>query len=96
MSEEDDPEGFPPAEERVARALGRMGPSILLSAACETVAFGLGALVGSEFEPALFESLLVLRDWIDGRESRCGIDISVVQQCPPYAISRFMPRELCL
>jgi Niemann-Pick C1 protein len=36
----------PSAEERVARALARMGPSILLSASCETVAFGLGALVG--------------------------------------------------
>ncbi|BGP21836.1 vacuolar membrane protein [Rhodotorula toruloides] len=35
-----------PAEERVARALGRMGPSILLSASCQTLAFGLGALVG--------------------------------------------------
>ena len=34
-----------PVEERVARALSRMGPSILLSALTETVAFGLGALV---------------------------------------------------
>ncbi|PHH80556.1 hypothetical protein CDD80_1068 [Ophiocordyceps camponoti-rufipedis] len=33
-------------EERVARALGRMGPSILLSALTETVAFALGAAVG--------------------------------------------------
>ncbi|KAI9869233.1 MAG: hypothetical protein M1813_000021 [Trichoglossum hirsutum] len=33
-------------EERVARALGRMGPSILLSATTETVAFALGAFVG--------------------------------------------------
>lgn len=41
-------EGVVPAEERVARALGRMGPSILLSATCEAVAFGLGAMVGSE------------------------------------------------
>ncbi|KJX97178.1 patched sphingolipid transporter (Ncr1) like protein [Zymoseptoria brevis] len=32
--------------ERVARALGRMGPSILLSASTETVAFALGAAVG--------------------------------------------------
>lgn len=32
-------------EERVARALARMGPSILLSAVTETVAFALGALV---------------------------------------------------
>lgn len=36
-----------PVEERVARALGRMGPSILLSASCQTLAFSLGALVGS-------------------------------------------------
>ncbi|SCV68874.1 BQ2448_995 [Microbotryum intermedium] len=43
---DDDPEGLPSAEERVARAVGRMGPSILLSASCETVAFALGALVG--------------------------------------------------
>jgi len=33
-------------EDRVARALGRMGPSILLSATMETVAFALGAFVG--------------------------------------------------
>ncbi|UNI18112.1 niemann-Pick type C- protein 1 [Purpureocillium takamizusanense] len=33
-------------EERVARALGRMGPSILFSAMTETVAFALGAAVG--------------------------------------------------
>lgn len=39
------PPGHLPAEERVARALSRMGPSILLSAATETVAFALGALV---------------------------------------------------
>ncbi|KAK5162767.1 niemann-Pick type C- protein 1 [Saxophila tyrrhenica] len=32
--------------DRVARALGRMGPSILLSASTETVAFALGAAVG--------------------------------------------------
>lgn len=32
--------------ERVGRALGRMGPSILLSASTETVAFALGAAVG--------------------------------------------------
>ncbi|KAH0587421.1 hypothetical protein H2248_006210 [Termitomyces sp. 'cryptogamus'] len=34
-----------PAEERVARTLARMGPSILLSTITETVAFSLGALV---------------------------------------------------
>ena len=33
-------------EIRVAKALGRMGPSILLSASTETVAFALGAAVG--------------------------------------------------
>ncbi|CAM1505688.1 Fc.00g113250.m01.CDS01 [Cosmosporella sp. VM-42] len=33
-------------EERVARALGRMGPSILFSALTETIAFALGAAVG--------------------------------------------------
>ncbi|KAK4058162.1 niemann-Pick type C- protein 1 [Microbotryomycetes sp. JL221] len=46
--DDDDDEGLLlPAEERVARALGRVGPSILLSASCETVAFALGALVGT-------------------------------------------------
>lgn len=44
--DDEDGDGLPLAEERVARALGRMGPSILLSASCETVAFGLGAMVG--------------------------------------------------
>ncbi|KAF8076146.1 patched family-domain-containing protein [Lyophyllum atratum] len=34
-----------PAEERVARTLAKMGPSILLSTITETVAFSLGALV---------------------------------------------------
>ena len=33
-------------DERVAKALGRMGPSILLSALTETVAFAMGTLVG--------------------------------------------------
>ncbi len=32
--------------DRIARAMGRMGPSILLSASTETVAFALGAAVG--------------------------------------------------
>ncbi|KIY65425.1 multidrug efflux transporter AcrB transmembrane domain-containing protein [Cylindrobasidium torrendii FP15055 ss-10] len=36
---------FLSAEERVARALAKMGPSILLSSITETVAFALGALV---------------------------------------------------
>ncbi|KAL9086114.1 MAG: hypothetical protein Q9159_004349 [Coniocarpon cinnabarinum] len=35
-----------PVEERLAKSLGRMGPSILLSATMETVAFALGAVVG--------------------------------------------------
>jgi Niemann-Pick C1 protein len=35
-----------PVSQRMARALGRMGPSILLSATTETVAFALGAAVG--------------------------------------------------
>ncbi|KAK9371028.1 sterol-sensing domain of SREBP cleavage-activation-domain-containing protein [Lipomyces kononenkoae] len=34
-----------PVEHRIARAVGRMGPSILLSACCETTAFALGAVV---------------------------------------------------
>ncbi|KAH8816202.1 patched sphingolipid transporter-like protein [Xylogone sp. PMI_703] len=33
-------------EERVGKALGRMGPSILLSASTETIAFALGAFAG--------------------------------------------------
>src|SRR5690349_7270422 len=33
-------------DERVGRALGRMGPSILLSAITETVAFAMGIFVG--------------------------------------------------
>lgn len=33
-------------DERIAKALGRMGPSILLSAITETVAFAMGAFVG--------------------------------------------------
>ncbi|KAK2466511.1 hypothetical protein APHAL10511_002153 [Amanita phalloides] len=36
---------YVPAEERVARTLAKMGPSILLSTVTETVAFALGALV---------------------------------------------------
>ena len=34
-----------PAEERIARTVAKMGPSILLSTVTETVAFALGALV---------------------------------------------------
>ncbi|KAA8909648.1 sterol-sensing domain of SREBP cleavage-activation-domain-containing protein [Sphaerosporella brunnea] len=33
-------------EDNIKRSMGRMGPSILLSATCETVAFALGAAVG--------------------------------------------------
>ena len=43
---DEDLDGLPSPEERVAKALARMGPSITLSAVCETVAFSLGALVG--------------------------------------------------
>ena len=43
---DEDLDGLPSPEERVAKALGRMGPSILLSSLCETVAFALGAVVG--------------------------------------------------
>lgn len=35
-----------PVEHRMSRTLGRMGPSILLSASTETMAFALGAFVG--------------------------------------------------
>jgi Niemann-Pick C1 protein len=35
-----------PVHDRVSKALGRMGPSILLSATTETVAFAMGAAVG--------------------------------------------------
>jgi Niemann-Pick C1 protein len=49
LEDEDEQEVVPPShlspEERVARALARMGPSILLSSLTETIAFGLGALV---------------------------------------------------
>ncbi|KAK9454431.1 sterol-sensing domain of SREBP cleavage-activation-domain-containing protein [Dipodascopsis uninucleata] len=34
-----------PVEYRVARAVGKMGPSIMLSASCETISFALGAVV---------------------------------------------------
>ena len=37
---------LPSIEERIAKSLGRMGPSILLSSSCQTVAFALGATVG--------------------------------------------------
>ncbi|GAA5890203.1 hypothetical protein JCM8208_002734 [Rhodotorula glutinis] len=44
--DDDDSDLYLDPEERVARTLARVGPSILLSASCETVAFALGALVG--------------------------------------------------
>jgi Niemann-Pick C1 protein len=44
-SNHDDPPTMLAPEERVARAVARMGPSILLSSVTETVAFALGALV---------------------------------------------------
>lgn len=43
---DEDLDGVPPPEERVARALSRMGPSIFLSSICQGVCFSLGALVG--------------------------------------------------
>lgn len=43
---DEDLDGVPSPEERVARALGRMGPSIFLSSFCQGVCFSLGALVG--------------------------------------------------
>ncbi|GAA6007631.1 hypothetical protein JCM11491_003903 [Sporobolomyces phaffii] len=44
--EEDDEEQGTKVEDRVAKALSRMGPSILLSGVCESTAFALGACVG--------------------------------------------------
>ncbi|KNZ45717.1 hypothetical protein VP01_786g3 [Puccinia sorghi] len=44
--DDDDVEGLPSVETRIARATSRMGPSVLLSASCEALAFALGAIVG--------------------------------------------------
>ncbi|KAI7950224.1 hypothetical protein MJO28_009045 [Puccinia striiformis f. sp. tritici] len=44
--EDDDVEGLPSVEIRIAKAISRMGPSVLLSASCEALAFALGAIVG--------------------------------------------------
>ncbi|KAA1102941.1 hypothetical protein PGT21_000572 [Puccinia graminis f. sp. tritici] len=44
--DEDDVDGLPSVEIRIARATSRMGPSVLLSASCEALAFALGAIVG--------------------------------------------------
>ncbi|CAG8482510.1 2350_t:CDS:2 [Acaulospora colombiana] len=51
-------------EERVAKTLGRMGPSILLSALSETIAFGLGGIVTM---PAVrnFALYAALAVWVD-------------------------------
>ncbi|KAL1922303.1 uncharacterized protein VTP21DRAFT_9842 [Calcarisporiella thermophila] len=51
-------------EERAAKTLARMGPSILLSALSETIAFGLGSLVTM---PAVssFAAVAALAVWID-------------------------------
>lgn len=51
-------------EERIAKTLGRMGPSILLSALSETIAFGLGGIVTMPAVRnfALYASLAV---WVD-------------------------------
>ena len=53
-----------PPEERAGLALARMGPSILLSAMSQTLAFGLGALVSM---PAVqsFALVAALAIWID-------------------------------
>lgn len=48
LADDEDEDARLAPEERVARTMARMGPSILMSASCQTVAFGLGALVGSE------------------------------------------------
>lgn len=45
QTNDDPPPAILPPEERVARAVARMGPSILLSSVTETVAFALGAMV---------------------------------------------------
>ncbi|KAF0464950.1 multidrug efflux transporter AcrB transmembrane domain-containing protein [Gigaspora margarita] len=51
-------------EERIAKTLGRMGPSILLSALSETIAFGLGGIVTM---PAVrnFALYAALAVWVD-------------------------------
>ncbi|CAG8477780.1 7055_t:CDS:2 [Ambispora leptoticha] len=51
-------------EERVAKTLGKMGPSILLSALSETIAFGLGGIVTM---PAVknFALYAALAVWVD-------------------------------
>lgn len=46
VDEDENADDLPRVEERVAKAVQRMGPSILLSASCEIVAFALGAAVG--------------------------------------------------
>lgn len=50
IDEDDDSEGemdgLPKVEVRIGKAISRVGPSVLLSASCETVAFALGAIVG--------------------------------------------------
>ncbi|KAI8456652.1 patched family-domain-containing protein [Phakopsora pachyrhizi] len=45
-NEEDEIDELPSVEVRIGKAISRMGPSVLLSASCETVAFALGAIVG--------------------------------------------------
>jgi Niemann-Pick C1 protein len=53
----------PPAE-RVALSIGRIGPSLMLSALSETLAFSLGTLVGM---PAVksFSMIAAMAVWID-------------------------------
>ncbi|KAJ1979769.1 niemann-Pick type C- protein 1 [Dimargaris verticillata] len=53
-----------PAEQRIAVAVGRMGPSILLSALAETLAFGLGAFVTMP-AVSVFALYAALAVWFD-------------------------------
>ncbi|CAH7672952.1 hypothetical protein PPACK8108_LOCUS7796 [Phakopsora pachyrhizi] len=46
FDEDDEIDELPLVEVRIGKVISRMGPSVLLSASCETVAFALGAIVG--------------------------------------------------
>lgn len=83
------------AEERVARTLAKMGPSILLSTITETVAFGLGALVPM---PAvrnfalyaagsvLFNAMMQVTVFV----SALALDLKRVEVCPPFFTHCFL------
>ncbi|CAH7667449.1 patched family-domain-containing protein [Phakopsora pachyrhizi] len=45
-NKDDEIDELPLVEVRISKVISRMGPSVLLSASCETVAFALGAIVG--------------------------------------------------